>query len=117
MTANTVELGSIDASGFSTYTSGGILRYNQPTDLAGYTARMHIRATQSAATTLIELTTANSRIALDNVLKTITLTISATDTAAITWTAGVYDLEMVSAGGVVTRLLEGSVSISEEVTR
>lgn len=117
LTVDTVSLPSIDASVYSSYTSGGILRYNQPVDLAGYTARMHIRASQGAAATLLDLTTENSRIALDNTLKTITLTLLATVTAAITWTAGIYDLELVSAGGVVTRLLEGAVSVHEEVTR
>lgn len=117
LTANTIDLPSIDASSYSTYTSGGILRYNYPVDLAGYTARMHVRGSAGASTTLLELTTENSRIELNNTLKTITLTILATVTAAITWTAGVYDLELVSAGGVVTRLVEGAVSVSEEVTR
>ncbi len=117
LTADTVSLPLIDASGYSTYTSGGILRYNQPVDLAGYTARMHIRASQAATTTELELTTENSRIALDNTLKTITLTLTAAITAAITWTTGVYDLELVSSGSVVTRLLEGAISIHEEVTR
>lgn len=115
--ANTLELSGVDATGFGTYTSGGILRYNQPVDLTSYTARMQIRATKSAATFLLELTTANGRIALDNTLKTITLTVSATDTAAITWTSGVYDLELVSPGGVVTRLVEGAVTVSEEATK
>ena len=117
LSSSTVSLPSVDASGYSTYTSGGILRYNQPVDLDGYTARMHIRESQGAATTLLELTTENSRIALDNTLKTITLTILATVTDDIDWTSGVYDLELVSAGGVVTRLVEGAVSVSEEVTR
>ena len=117
LTADTVSLNAVDASSFSSYTSGGILRYNQPVDLAGYTARMHIRASQAASVTLLELTTENSRIALDNTLKTITLSLLASVTAAITWTTGVYDLELVSAGGVVSRLLEGAVNIHQEVTR
>lgn len=115
--ANTLELSGVDATGFGTYTSGGILRYNQPVDLTSYTARMQIRASVSAAAFLLELTTANSRIAIDNALKTITLTVIATDTAALTWSAGVYDLELVSPGGVITRLIEGAVSVIDEVTR
>jgi len=43
-------------------------------------------------------------IALDDVTKTITLTIDAVDTAALTVKRGVADLELVSAGGVVTKL-------------
>jgi hypothetical protein len=48
---------------------------------------------------------------------TITLTISATDTAALTSGRGVYDLELVSGSGIVTRLLQGVATISRNVTR
>lgn len=65
---------------------------------------------------LLRLDTTNARIAIDTVNYTITLTIAATDTAAIPWLQGVYDLEMVSAGGVVTALLSGNISVSQEVT-
>jgi hypothetical protein len=86
-------------------------------NLTGYTARMHVRTDIDAATPFLQLTTENSRIALGGVAGTITLTISATDTAAITNTSGVYDLELVSGAGVVTRLLEGNIIITKEVTR
>jgi hypothetical protein len=46
----------------------------------------------------------------------ITLTLTATQTAEITEN-GVYDLELVSAGGSVTRLLKGSFRLDREVTR
>jgi hypothetical protein len=55
-------------------------------------------------------------IVLNTALHTITLTISATDTAAFAWKKGVYDLELVSASGVVTALLTGSVTVTKEVT-
>jgi hypothetical protein len=45
------------------------------------------------------------------------LTISATDTAALTAGRGVYDLELVSGSGIVTRLLQGVATISRNVTR
>jgi hypothetical protein len=85
-------------------------------NLAGYTARMQIRSTAASATTTLSLTTENSRIAL-GAAGTITLSISATDTAAITAGRYVYDLELVSAGGIVTRLLQGVVTVSANVTR
>ena len=44
------------------------------------------------------------------------LTIKQGSTAAFTWTKGVYDLEMVSAAGVVTDLLYGKVAVEQEVT-
>jgi hypothetical protein len=86
-------------------------------NLTGYTARMQVRATLESASTLVELTTANSRIALGGTAGTITLTISATDTAALTAGRGVYDLELVSGSGIVTRLLQGVATISRNVTR
>jgi hypothetical protein len=86
-------------------------------NLTGYTARMQVRATLEAASTLVELTTANGRIALGGAAGTITLTISATDTAALTSGRGVYDLELVSGSGIVTRLLQGVATISRNVTR
>lgn len=70
----------------------------------------------SGAKELMLLDTANTRIVVDNTTKVITLNISATDTAAITWKKGVYDLELVSSGGVVTVLLSGKVSVELEVT-
>ncbi len=70
----------------------------------------------SGAKELMLLDTTNTRIVVDNTTKVITLNISATDTAAITWKKGVYDLELVSSGGVVTVLLSGKVSVELEVT-
>jgi len=86
-------------------------------NLTGYTARMQIRQTAASATTTLALTTENGRIALGGSAGTITLSISATDTAAIAAGRYVYDLELVSAGGIVTRLLQGVVTVSANVTR
>lgn len=113
--ANTVELNEIDASGFRAYTSGGHMQYNSPVDLAGFTARMTVKD-KIGGNTLLSLTTANGGIAIDNTARTITLLVSATDTAALTWKKGVYDLELVSAGGVVTALIAGTVTVTQEVT-
>jgi tRNA threonylcarbamoyladenosine modification (KEOPS) complex Pcc1 subunit len=86
-------------------------------NLTGYTARLQVRSTLESASTVVELTTANGRIALGGAAGTITLTISATDTAALTAGRGVYDLELVSGSGIVTRLLQGVCTISRNVTR
>jgi tRNA threonylcarbamoyladenosine modification (KEOPS) complex Pcc1 subunit len=87
-----------------------------PVDLTGYTARMHVRTAVGTATTTIELTTANSRITLGGAAGTITLQLTATDTAALAAKRYVYDLELVS-GATVTRLLQGAFTVSPEVTR
>jgi hypothetical protein len=106
----TLEINAVNAAGFKAYASGGILQYNTPVDLTGYTARMAVKD-KVGGTVLHSLTPA-----LDTAAHTITLTISATETAAFAWKAGVYDLELVSATGVVTALLAGKVTVSKEVT-
>jgi hypothetical protein len=77
---------------------------------------MQLRTSYSAATASLELTTVNGRISLTNA-GVITLSLTATETAALAAGRYVYDLEMVSSGGQVTRLLEGVVTVSPEVTR
>ena len=86
-------------------------------NLTDYTARMQARASVTSATVVLDLTTANSKIVLGGTAGTITITVSAADTAAITQQSLAYDLELVSAGGVVTRLIEGQIVLSPEVTR
>lgn len=115
-TADTVTLNQVNSLGFSTYTSGGVLEYNQPVQLTGYTARMQIRAKLDSDTVLHSLTTENSGILLDNVAKTITMYIPDETTQTFTFKAAVYDLELIS-GGEVTALASGSITLVREVTR
>lgn len=86
-------------------------------NVTGFTARMQIRTSQDAESPFITLTTENGGITLGGTSGTIALTISAASTSAITETSGVYDLELVSGTGIVTRLLSGEVLISKEITR
>lgn len=86
-------------------------------DLTGCTARMQMREVITDTTPLVELTTENGGITLGGVAGTIELVITATATAAITWTAAVYDLEIEFASGDVTRLVYGTVTVTPEVTR
>ena len=99
-------------------------------DLSGYTARMHIRDTYGGSL-LIELSTTNGYILLeaDTVLNTVTslqdatgvVTLhipSAVSTAGIPTylQAGVYDLELIDAGGEVHRVLQGAIVFNQNVT-
>lgn len=114
--AATIELNSINSTGYSTYTSGGILEFNTPVSLAGYTARMQIRKKLKDTEVVLSLTTENGGIVFDNNLKTITITMTAEQTAALTFNSAVYDLEFISEG-TVTRFAEGSLTLQQEVTR
>ena len=117
LTSDTISLNEVNSAGFTTYTSGGYVQYYTPIDLTGYTARMKIKD-RVGGTVLISLATGGSGIVVDNSAKTITITIAASVTELATWTEGVYDLEMVSSDvvPVVTELLAGTVTVSDEVT-
>lgn len=79
---------------------------------------MHVRATVESASTILELTTANSRITLGGSSGTVTMTVSASDMAAIPEGKYVYDLEIVApVTGVVNRLIQGNFVVRPEVTR
>jgi len=82
-------------------------------DLTNYTARM--KAKDGTGAIVISLTQTDG-IALGGAAGTIVITRSATLTAGYTFTRGAYDLELVSAAGVVTRLIEGQVIVKPEVT-
>ena len=77
---------------------------------------MQVRRTIESATPLITLTTENGRISLNGASGLINLSISAADTAAIT-SSGVYDLEIISSNGLVSRVIQGTFTLSPEVTR
>lgn len=109
---DTLDFNLTDSSGYSTYTSGGYVMFNTPVDLTGYTARAQVKD-KVGGTVLLDLT---AYLVVDNAAKTITVTVSATLTAALTWTKGVFDLEMVSSGGVVTKIDAGKITVAAEVT-
>jgi hypothetical protein len=117
VTSTTLTINAINSLSYKAYVSGGVIEYNQPIDLSGYTGRMQIRSDIDSATVIAELTTANGGVLIDNTLKTITLSIPATATAGFTFTTAVYDLELVSAGSQVTQFCGGVITLYKEVTR
>lgn len=97
-----------------TWKSAGV-----PVNLTGYTARMQVRESYDAGTAILALTNGTG-ITLGGTAGTIALTAAATATAALDGTPHkqyIYDLELVSGAGVVTRLVEGNFTIYPEVTR
>lgn len=115
-TSDTVTINSINALNYSDYTTGGVLEYNQPVDLTGYTGRMQIRPKLESAEIILELTSANGRIVIDEVNSTISLVINAEDTALLNFTGAVYSMELVS-GTEVVPFINGSITLVKEVTR
>ena len=86
-------------------------------NLTGFSGAMQLRENPDAATAVLELTTANSRMTMGGIAGTVVLSVSATDTADLTATDGVFDLEVTSGAGVVTRLIEGTYSIRRNISR
>jgi hypothetical protein len=115
-TLDTLTFNNINSLNFGAYTSGGILEYNQPIDLVGITARMQIREKITSATVLLDLTTENGLIQIDNTLKTIVFSIPAQTTQTLTFKQAVYSLELVK-GTTVVPFANGTVSLVPEVTR
>jgi len=87
-----------------------------PIDLTGYTARMQLRQDYNSETADLTLSTAGGGISI--VGSTGTITVIATDEQTELLESGfyLYDLEL-SSGGVVSRLVQGQLTIAEQVTR
>jgi hypothetical protein len=87
-------------------------------NLTNYLARAQGRRTQGASTALFDIDNGTKGgIVLGGAAGTITLTITDEVTAVIPACRGVWDLELESPSGVVTRLLEGKLTVTAEVTR
>ncbi len=88
-----------------------------PIDITGYDARLQVRSEKESDVVLLELNVSNGGIILGDAAGTIELFISSSDTEALTWTQGVYDLELITDTGKVIRFIEGAICVSLEVTR
>jgi hypothetical protein len=113
---DTLTINAVNAVAYSDYISGGIIEYNEPKSLSGLTARMQIRAKVTSTDELLELTTENSMIILNDTNKTITITIPAATTELLTFKSAVYSLELVD-GSVVTPFIYGNITLDTEITR
>lgn len=88
-------------------------------NLTGYSARMQGRLSHASSSTVFSLTSPSGGLVIvAGTDSTVTATISAATTAALTaWSAGSWDIELVSGGGVVTRQIQGTYIVTGEVTK
>ena len=86
-------------------------------NLTGYTARMMLKTGYNAATPAISLTSPSGGLVIDGPNGTMTVTMTSAQTTLLTDPSYVYDLEIVSPGGQVTRVLQGTFMVSPEVTK
>jgi hypothetical protein len=115
-TPNLITINDINSVGYRAYTSGGILEYNKPVDMTGYTAKMQIRPNADSSTLIYEMTTSNGGITIDNTTKKITLFIPSTVTSTFNFTSAVYALE-IYAGTTSFVLIYGSMGLTKEVVK
>jgi len=85
-------------------------------NLTGYTAAMQLRVNPNSTTADLTLST-GSGITITGATGTIVVHATATQTAALVAKNYVYDLEIKSSGNIVTRLIQGTLNVSAEVTR
>ena len=85
-------------------------------NLTGYTAALQIRDTYADSTTDLALTSSNG-ITITGATGTLAVHATAAQTTAIAAGNYVYDLEITSAGAIVTRLVQGKITVSPQVTR
>ena len=90
-----------------------------PHDLTGYSARMKVKLSKDHAGNIYSWTSGSElTITAATGLITIDVAASAINTGISTtpFTRAVYDLELVDGSSNVVRLVEGSVTLSKEVT-
>jgi len=114
--ANKVEINQVNSLGYTAYTSGGVIEFNQPVPLTGLAARMQIRESIDSPTVIHEATTQNNQIVLDNTTKTIQITLLANITQNFTFSTAVYSLELYNGNNVIP-FINGNISLVQEVTR
>ena len=85
-------------------------------NVTGYTAKMQVREAADSSTVIIELSTTNGRIVVSGAAGQFTLTLTDSETTALTAGNYVYDMNITSSGGVVTKLLQGSFVVLDSVT-
>jgi hypothetical protein len=86
-------------------------------NLTGYTAAMQLRYSYDSATAVLSLSSPSNGIVITGASGLVTITISANQTAALSADTFLYDLEITSPTTVKTRLIQGVVVVSAEVTK
>ena len=80
-------------------------------DLTGYSGVSQIRKTFTS------LTGVSFAVAISAQYGTVTLSLTPAQTASLVAGRYVYDVELTSAGGTVSRIIEGIVTVTPQVTK
>lgn len=88
-----------------------------PVNLTGYTAALQLRSEPSDTTAVLSLSSPSSGIVITGATGLISVHATAAQTGAISEGYYYYDLEITSSTSIVTRLIQGQVLVSPQVTR
>lgn len=88
-----------------------------PIDLSGYSAAMQVRRYAFSEAAIDTLTTCNGRLLIDGPAGEITAKFNHANTEQYPGDTVLYDIELESPDGAITRILEGKIKVSPEVTR
>lgn len=97
------------------YISGGLA--TGPVNVTGYTAELQMRSLPSDPTAVLTLSSANNEIAINGPAGEFAVHATAAQTGAIDEGTYYYDIEITSSVGIVTRLAQGQIVVTPEVTR
>jgi hypothetical protein len=97
------------------YISGGIA--TAPVNVTGYSAGLQMRSLPQDPTAVLTLSTASGSISVTGVDGEFAVHATATQTRAIDEGTYYYDIEITSPTGTVTRLAQGQIVVTPEVTR
>jgi hypothetical protein len=98
------------------YISGGVAYV--PVNLTGFTSALQLRSLPNDPTAALTLTTENGGITITPLTGQIAVTATAAQTRAIDEGYYYYDLEITqTATGTVTRVAQGQILVSAEITR
>jgi hypothetical protein len=86
-------------------------------NLTGYTAALQLRSEAASTTAVLSLSSPSSGITITGATGLVAVRATAAQTGAIAGGVYVYDLEITSSTGVVTRLVQGQINVSPQVTR
>lgn len=115
----------LDLDGNLVLDAEGLPQQGDPIDLTGYIGRMKIRKAVNSPTPMLAIESVDGLLDADQTgisfgadpsQGVVTVVIADEDTASLD-SSGVYDIELESSGGEVTRILQGKVRLSQEVTR
>lgn len=113
-----VEWNGKSSAGFGEHEPNtGYLQWYTPKSLVGCIARMTIKdRIGGTALLLLRSDGVTPALVLDDNLKEVKGRLDAAITEPLTWTQGVYDLEIEEPDGTVTAVAEGNVTAIQEVT-